>query len=313
MEHNRVVLVDVYATPEWRLRTRLEFFSFSVELLERNYEELVPFVTGIEQVKKPLDLLAVGEAWKLDELLKEVSFRLHNYLASAKSLVDHARTMYRQVYAEVGTFLEFPVETQRRFENDGLVQFVHGLREMAQHYQLPNVSWRATFGSTFTLAIMLRKSDLLRYTGWKSAAKSYIAAQDDDELSIRETLEAYHSKVIDFYVWLSENLQRIHAAEFEKLSAMQLGELQKNAEHIFARLHEGVSSLEGGRGGTVRDVLSFLLTPAELRRLYEYERDSQQWVDRAVQLIEIRIAMPPDLITRLRQIAAHITPESSAG
>lgn len=305
------MLFDVYATPEWALRNRLDYFAFSLELFQRNYAELTELIDAIEKTPDPVAMLAVAEHWKRHELLKEVSFRLHNFLASAKSLLDHARANYVKHYEPVGTFPEYPAEVKSRFEQDGLVQLVHGLREMAQHYRLPNIGWDTRISlanNSITITLTLRRQHLLEYTRWKSAAKAYLAAETEEQLSIRHLVEVYSARINAFYEWVFANLQRIHTPEFERLHRMQSEELRRNTPEIVRRLENDIGLAEqAAHRGNVRDILCFLLTPVEQRQLHELEREPRAWLERALPTLLERIAIPPALVARLRVLA-----ESSA-
>jgi hypothetical protein len=128
-------------TPEWELRRKLDSFMFSLELLQRNYDELCSAIAIFERAQNP-GFLALGEKWKRKAMLKEVMFLLHNYLASAKSLLDHSRVLYRDLYLGTNIFPEYKDEISARFTCDALVQFVHGLRENGRIRQRPG-EWNA--------------------------------------------------------------------------------------------------------------------------------------------------------------------------
>jgi hypothetical protein len=301
------MLFDVRASPEWALRNRLDYFAFSLELLDRNYAELIQLLDAVEKSPDPVALLSVAERWKHHELLKEVSFRLHNFLAAAKSLLDHSRANYAKHYQRAGMFPEYPDEAKARFEQDGLVQLVHGLREMAQHYRLPNIGWETRIdldNTSLTITLTLRRHDLLEYTKWRSAAKAYLASEVPEQLSIRNLAEPYFAKISAFYEWVFANFQRIHARDFERLHQMQREELQRNTPEILRGLERDVEWAEqAGRSGNVRELVCSLLTPVEQRHIHDLERKQDLWLEAALPHLLQRIQIPPEMVARLRALA----------
>lgn len=301
------MLFDVRVSPEWALRNRLDYFAFSLELLDRNYGELIQLLDAVEKSPDPVAMLSVAERWKHHELIKEVSFLFHNFLAAAKSLLDHSRANYAKHYQRAGTFLEYPDEAKTRFERDGLVQLVHGLREMAQHYRLPNVGWETKIdlsNGSLTIAFTLRRHDLLEYTKWKPVARTYLASNVQEQLSIRNLAEVYFAKISAFYEWVFANIQRIHAPEFERLHQMQSEELQRNTPELLRSLERDIESVEqAARSGNIRELVCSLLTPVEQRDLHDLERQQDRWLEAALPQILQRIQIPPEMVARLRALA----------
>jgi hypothetical protein len=102
----------------------------------------------------------------------EVMCLLHNFVAAAKSLVDHTRVAYRDLYAASGAIPQYQTEVDRRFVNDPLSKFIAGLREMAQHVRLPMVSVQFHLenhaprgGGVFETQFQLKVADLRRFSG----------------------------------------------------------------------------------------------------------------------------------------------------
>src|SRR5688572_11318914 len=93
--------------PEWAAIGRIRHFRISVELLQRNYQELNQLLVGIGAPPNPFSFLGTVNRWKRGLVLREVVFRLHNYVASALSLVDHSRILYRELYEKDCTFPEY--------------------------------------------------------------------------------------------------------------------------------------------------------------------------------------------------------------
>src|SRR5215207_8652489 len=119
------------------LAKEVRHFEYSIQLLERNFRELDLFLGRITYPPIALPILDVRQRWRLHDAMLEVAFLLHNYVASAKSLVDLSRVLHVHLFAPQGIMPNYQTEIDSRFVNDPLTQFVQKLREMSQHYRLP--------------------------------------------------------------------------------------------------------------------------------------------------------------------------------
>jgi len=158
---------------ERRALNRVEYFSHSIELVHRNYAILIDGIDDTNYQRRNKPVSRFSNDWQRHDMLKEVSFRLHDYVAAVKSLVDHSRRLYDKWYEPVGRLSGYPARRDATFVDDGLVRTVHGLREMALHQELPNVTLVRTWGERDLLKarVVVKTNDLLRYEGWKSAAR----------------------------------------------------------------------------------------------------------------------------------------------
>lgn len=303
---------DIFSSPEWQLRARLDSFAFSLELLQSNYNELDILLTHFENPSSP-QILALSEKWKRKEILKSLMFMLHNYLASARSLLDHCRVLHNQQYATANTFPEYKKEVELRFAADPLTQFVHGLREMAQHYRLPQMTSLTRYASGgVSIQVVLKKTDLMAYSSWKATARKYLMTVDAEHIALRVLCDTYHKKIIDFYNWFFAQLERIHASEFDRLHAVQRAELERNMPQVLSSLANQIVHAETARM-SIRDILCTFLTPVEQRDLYEYERDPTVWLEKALPFVLERIPLEQDLIGQLRSLAAKAQSRAGAG
>lgn len=85
-------------SPEKRLLRRIGYFGYTIELVNRNFASLGEALENVRLGPEPRHLLDTTDDWRRHDLLKELSFALHDYLAAVKSLVDHSRALYRQLY-----------------------------------------------------------------------------------------------------------------------------------------------------------------------------------------------------------------------
>ena len=81
---------------------------------------------------------------------------LHNFLASASALIDHARKFYREMYESELQMPSYQSKITEAFSNDGLSQFVVGLRQYCLHYRSLIISF------TVSVDNMKERDDLPR-------------------------------------------------------------------------------------------------------------------------------------------------------
>lgn len=135
-------------------------------------------------------------------------------MASAQSLIDHARVLYQQLYEPKGLFPEYPAEVVNRFAKNPLAQFVRKLRNMAQHYRLPAIRLTTSFqagplASSVNGRWLLSVSDLKEWDGWNPPAEEYLDAAGET-LDIHRVVVDYHREIMNFYKWFEARQKEIH-------------------------------------------------------------------------------------------------------
>jgi hypothetical protein len=291
----------MYDGSEARILRRIQFFGYSFELLLRNYRPLVELIDRIVNAN-PLELFGSVNTWRKEELLKQLSFCLHDYVAAVKSLVDHSRTLYNQTYRDSGQFPDYTTQVETTFVNDPEVALVQGLRELAQHYELPNVTLIEMWGSQPAFSVVLRRDDLLKFAGWKPAVKRYLQAAPG-EFSLPDLCERYQHKVTAFYEWMYERLREIHADEITKANAEEMKLYRQWLPRLVNDLEREVASFEGARRVDMTRVFNQILFTSEHRDLYDLEATPIAWTEAALAMLATRTELAEPLIDRIKELA----------
>jgi hypothetical protein len=161
-------------------------------------------------------MLALGsQTGQLYRLLDEVSRRLHNFLASAKTLVDHTRVHVRTIHSGTQFEEEYREEVASRFSQSSITKFVHCLRNYNLHYRIPliNVSTniRLEPGGQVTemrQQISLRADILRSWSGWDKLAKRYLT-EAGEQLSVERLAADYMRVMSPFYEWFRARDQSV--------------------------------------------------------------------------------------------------------
>jgi hypothetical protein len=299
---------ELMAMPEWNTLARLHSLGTSVRLLEGNADELLRLLWFLTEDPRSMPLSEVSRQEQLDHVFEEVLRLLHNFVAAARSLVDHTRVLYQELYEEKGLFPEYKEEVGRRFVKNAIVQFVHDLRHLAQHVQLPGISYTLTFDrdSGLTRQLVLRKEDLLRLHKWKPHAKQYLETAPEG-IDVSVLLKEYLKEIRDFYQWMDQRQAEIHAgdaAEVEKKQAEGRALLAQRLPGLFA---SGLKTWEAGVG-SLQNIFTFAFSPGDWSELSSLDGDLVAWTDAALLLTERKFgAIPSDLVTRIKNAARNDT------
>lgn len=280
---------------------------FSRELLERNYAELDSFLSYLESPFVSAQIGQVEQRWRRHEAMVEVVALLHNYVGSAKALVDHTRRIYKKIYKPRGLIGEYQARVDAVFKDDPLAQFVEDFRDMSHHYRLPSISFVGIInyasGRGLTTHLRLHRDDLLAYDNWTGPARAYLD-QAGEHIDVRDLTREYHKRVTDFHQWFASEQERLHGGAPEQLARVIKHGRGEDEAAVITKLTGGVARLEAVPNdrltlSDVHDALLPGLTVQDSRHLIFFEYDSRVWLDHAVLSIEKRFPLPADLRRRL--------------
>jgi len=214
--------------PEYALISRIKTFGLSLNIFQANYKELNNAALLYCKNPKSLLLLAPKNRFKLATYQKEIIRLLHNYIASAISLIDHARILYNELYKTNNLFPDYPIEIKKRFAENPLAIFVVSLRQYILHFKNPIIrTGMHLTPNSFSAPLTLSRRNLEEFSGWKPKAKEFLNTQGDS-VDLLKLIDEYYNLVMDFYKWFFRRQQEIHSEQFKKVETKQK-ELQQVA------------------------------------------------------------------------------------
>jgi hypothetical protein len=161
----------------------------------------------------------VGSMEPLNQFLIESVFRaLHNYLASAKTLVDITRRVVPRIYEGSEFATEYSERITVDFAANPLSQFVQGLRNFVLHEGSPRVLASMTEGRAVTLDL----TELRKWDGWNETARNFIANLLDKgefppvRVPLMDIIDEYTGLVRQFNDWLLGRQRELHRDAFEE-------------------------------------------------------------------------------------------------
>lgn len=281
----------------------LNHFDYSLRLFENNHRELLSVIDFICDERVGLELFAVVNSWKLNETLSYLGFKLHNYVCSAKSLIDHSRVLYSRVYTEnAPKFDDYETEVKERFDENSLSKFVEFLRTYCQHEKMPSIGTSMSFDSHsdggFIFTVTIDSARLLESSSIKSLAKKFIREQGGS-IDLRKTINNYHSQVTEFYQWVRIRQQELHS---EDISLVNNHFREKRIKAI-NKFIDSYSKYKDS--GTIKEQLFPILSNDTYRDLDKYKDDLNMWLECAIGVIESDVLLPESIKNSLRSKAQN--------
>jgi len=223
VNHGQIILSlldELKAMPEHQTLERIRHFSISLDIFNGNYEELVHHLKIHNTPQVSLKLMGMDQRHLLHAYQREITRFLHNYIASALSLTDHARNHYRELYSDNNLFPEYQDQINKRFVNNQIAVFIKDLRQYFQHYQMPGVSSRLVYtkdAPDFVMTLLLPTKEMAKFSGWNSLSKKFLAEQKDD-IDLLALINDYHKLIENFYHWFIDRQMEIHKDDIKKVN-----------------------------------------------------------------------------------------------
>ena len=151
---------------------------------------------------------------------------LHNYVASAMTLVDHTRRVMRD---RTGPIVEeFALRKQDVVANPE-VPFIQGLRNFVLHHSLPFVGHQVRLqpqpNVIATSEIQLSVSELAQWEGWSASTRAFIESHGE-ALALRPIIRRHSELVVDLNLWLYGQLADANADALAEVNELVV---QRNA------------------------------------------------------------------------------------
>jgi hypothetical protein len=207
------------ASSEMEIYRNLEALSASYRVFKRNYDELVYHLDHLNDPRESLFMYSSEQRENLERLIDETSRLFHNFLASAKSLVDHTRVIVNRLYFNQEFKKEYDKKIAGELANNPVQKFVQRLRNYTQHYTLPIPELEIEFAEDIAMSVRLDVELLKQWDGWDKISMSYLK-ESGDSLCLISLSNKYFVLVEQFYQWLTERQTQLHKSDLENLQKM---------------------------------------------------------------------------------------------
>lgn len=217
-----VLRAEIGAHPGLEAEGLLESLVRSTYVFEKNFRVLLEALDRFEEIAVSPSLWAEHDRSHLHNLMMEVMRHVHNFLSGAVMVVNHMRRLVRRAKLLGRIRADYEAETQARFAEHGLSQFVQGLRSYMVHRGIPPHAATHTISRDRApeSSLVLDKTGLLAWKKWNKAAGAFLSAQPD-QISLRGVLLAYHEHVTSFHEWFGSRVDDEIRADLEGLRRLR--------------------------------------------------------------------------------------------
>lgn len=294
-----------------KFNNQLRSRSFSLNIFRMNAVALIEATQHIRDTDNGLSLMSQDNRDEGRQAHRELSRHLHNFTASAMTLVDHTRVFMKANYEGTSVHADYLRDVTQAFATDPVSQFVQGLRNYMVHKGLPNsqmfFEMKANQGdATFVTGIRIDTASLLEWDGWKSPAREYLLAAGET-LDVHRFTEDYLARVDHFHAGLESALIRFHEPDLTELDDLQRKHAEADRERKpIASTQAGLSSDKAVNEGPVASEPDSLL-----HRLRAICDGPGQII--FTQIREIKFGPAGNRFPSQRHVAAEITDEDIIG
>lgn len=202
--------------------------TFSLNIFRMNAQELIEIARRVNDPDEGLRLMYLKNRDAGQQTHREVTRRVHNFVAAALTLVEHTRIFMREHYGNAAVFERYQAKIDAEFAQEPLAKFVQDLRNFMLHNGLPNSEMFLKFesnpdlpeGGVMQTGIHIRTRPLLEWDNWTAAARTFIESSGEF-VDIRSFAEAYTDKIVAFHDWLQGELDQFHLSDLEELRVLQ--------------------------------------------------------------------------------------------
>lgn len=295
------LMKELKIMPEYKLYLELISLNNSIFIFDKNYSDLKNYVHTLTTDPSLADLFLPANREQLFEISLEVIRRLHNFVAAAMSLREHALAIYNKHYKKSGRFPEYKERVNQVFGQDSLAQFVMGLRKYCQHYQSPYIGYLTEVSDTDwskRRTAFLNVEDLrLCKDCWGSAAKEFLTTCED-KIHILDVATQYRIKVLEFYDWFQDRQSEIHSDEIKNFR-------DKERKLVLLEIADRVDVCLKNRENMPyrgEEIFSMVFTIKEFNELQKFPPGSLKRGEYAIELLQNYTLVPDELKTKIMQL-----------
>ncbi|MFP3517514.1 hypothetical protein SB766_15090 [Pseudomonas sp. SIMBA_077] len=244
-------LRKIYESKGMRFLNDQKIRSFSLNILYMNATTLIEESKKISDPDIGLELMFVSNKDAGDQAHREINRHIHNFVAAAKTVVDHTRVMLNERYIATDIHHEINQRIKETVGASPVCKFVHDLRNFMVHKGLPNSEMYMQGSNTgpdgdmhFKTGIRINATSLLDFKSWTAPALKYIQ-QAGDYVEIDIFTTQYVDEVKALHSWLDITLTQHHAADLNELAELQAEKSEHGTERVITPIHlDPTSSIE---------------------------------------------------------------------
>ncbi|GEM_PF-1392410 len=296
---------ELISLPEYTLEAKLGVLQYSVYVFEQNYTQLRELLDVCKDYEKALTLLDVTNSDAHEAFLLEITRLFHNFIASVKSLIDHTRILFRDLYSENDKFPEYQKQVDTQFAENSLAQFVEDLRDYCLHYSTLPVFSKEEYVAAppkFEITIRVNVATLNKWSGWSLLGREYLKTQEKS-IDVADIATRYHELAVDFHRWMRSRQTEIHKEDFKRLDEkkQELAKILIPDEVRFALADIGQYTLNPDKA------FYRLLNAKQREKLAKISLNSNEHVEQLLDVIQEQAHIGEELRNKIRDIYKKFT------
>lgn len=212
--------------PGWAVHWACSRLMSAYAVLAGNGNDLIAYLTTLPPL--PLPVLPSPELrHEVAPIEREAFRRVHNYLSSSKTLVDHSRRIGdKQLDSHPDVYKKYKEKTKAEFADRPERAFVQDLRNAVIHVSPPNFTVHADLRTGAMSLTLSRQRALASYDNWRPAARIFLDNNQNDNIDIEILVKDYQSAALDITATLLGMIVEVHA-----VALAELYELRERISH----------------------------------------------------------------------------------
>lgn len=202
-----------------RLILMLFAYESTKDILSMNCFEVLRFIQEIESGRFSKIALDRSRRMEYRDFENHLIRYFHNFLAGAKTLVEHTRNMMRSGLITEAHRAAYQSEVNTAF-SDELSKFISDFRNYALHFGLPKLAHVYSLpDEKWQVALHLR--ELEQWDGWTARSREFIRSQPE-KIRLAWLVGSYQKKAMSFHEWLVKSFEAHYGEifrEFDELRA----------------------------------------------------------------------------------------------
>jgi hypothetical protein len=215
---------SIYKSHEYLKIKEYRLFRNSYRVFYGNYRELMKEISKHEKIDLYEFTHSKNGKKKLQRHQLEITRCLHNYLASAFTLIDNTRKQTR-VKDNKAFQEEVDSKIKEHFIDNSTAIFIKDLRQFTQHYKMPQVSTTTSFSRTNDndldkeTKLWITTTHLAGFE-WNPASRKIIEDHPKG-VEIKEMIKDYYELVTCFQKWYEKRQKSLLKSELAYISKQE--------------------------------------------------------------------------------------------
>lgn len=231
LEMDNNLFMKIHNSDGVKFINKMHAHSFSQNIFYGNLRELKESLNLVENVDVGMKLMSQEHKEAGTQVYKEVNRLFHNFLSSAKTLIEHTRIFMDTHFKSTSVNKEYTHKIKMEYSQDEVSRFIQDLRNYMLHQGLPHnqmsfkIDNKDPNNQEIESTISLDIEKLTEWSRWSAGSKKYLNKQSEN-LKLSVLIEEYSQKIISLNEWLEKELYKYHEDDLKELKILQ-NEYQK--------------------------------------------------------------------------------------